>query len=50
MTEKQELKAKSLELAILIRGGLPAVMTGNEEKALTPYIPLAKAIEKFINS
>ena len=52
MTEKQEIKAKSLELAILIMGtkNVQREVDGREDDEIpTRYIKQARAIENYIH-
>ena len=49
MNEVQEIFAKSLELAILIKGNpLSPYNSNGVEAVLAEYLPLASAIEKYI--
>jgi hypothetical protein len=48
--DKQEIRAKALELAILIKGNTQTLVnTHNASFIISQYEPLAKAIEYYIS-
>jgi len=49
MNQDQEIRAKSLEIAVLIRGGDVADrLSGNGDKIIRHYLFLAEAVEQYI--
>jgi len=50
MTDKQQLRAKALEIAVLLIGKIPESSDFNHRQTYEPYLAMADRIQKYIES